>query len=163
MVYGQRDNDSQAGVRSVRLLIHNSNILAQDPVEDTDRITANGAIFYKATMPGWEIIDTALPDDFGVDNYQYSDGRLQAVTRAEEVPDEIDSIAAIIVLEQSGFGAAYESWVTSNERTRIEKETAARRGRWRRDNALLISAANAIGITSEQLDQMFIAASKINL
>jgi len=147
----------------VRLLIHNSNILAQDPVEDADKIAANGAVFYKATMPGWEIVEMTLPDDFVVDSYQYSDGRLQAVTRAEKVPDEIDSIAAIIVLEQSGFGAAYEAWVTSNERTRIEKETAARRGRWRRDNTLLISAANAIGITSEQLDQMFVAASKINL
>ena len=147
----------------MKLLVHNANILAQNPIEDTDRITANGVVFYKSTMPGWKIIDTALPDDFGVDNYQYSDGRFQAVTRAEKVPDEIDSIAAIIVLEQSGFGAAYEAWITSNERTRIEKETVARRGRWRRDNALLISAAAAIGITSEQLDQMFIAASKINL
>ncbi len=145
----------------MKLLVHNANILAQDPVEDTDRITANGAVFYKATMPGWEIIDTALPDNFSIDSYQYSQGDLQQITKPEDVPREIDAVAAIIVIEQYGLGVAYRNWVASLPWDK--QEIVSRRGKWRRDNTILNAGAAAMGISNEQLDEMFIVASKIQL
>lgn len=145
----------------MKLLVHNANILAQDPAEDTDRIAANGAVFYKATMPGWQIVDTELPDDFSIDNYQYSQGGLQQIIKTEPVPDEIDAVAAIIVIEQYGLGMAYRNWVASLPWDK--QEIVSRRSKWRMDNTILNDGAAAMGISNEQLDEMFIAASKIKL
>lgn len=147
----------------MKLLVHNGAILTANPVEEENMVAGDGVVFYKSTMPGWEIIDVDVPANFDAGKYAIDQNGLRELTNIDQVPEEVDSIAAIIVLEQNNLGVAYQDWVTSPSRTRIEKEIISRRGRWRRDNVLLNQAAEGIGITQQQLDAMFVAASKINV
>lgn len=72
------------------------------------------------------------------------------------VPQSIDPLKAIYLLDQMGFGAAYTAWRDAPERTLIERETLLRAPRWERNDSTLTAAATAMGITSDQLDQMFV-------
>lgn len=76
--------------------------------------------------------------------------------RAVSVPQSVDPLRAIYLLDQMGFGAAYTAWRDAPARTLIERETLLRAQVWERSNPTLIAAATAMGITSDQLDQMFI-------
>lgn len=145
----------------MRLLIHDGNILALSPTDDGDSITANGVMFPKSSMTGWEIIDINAPDDIEIGKYKYTANGFEQIQVVEKVPSEIDAVAAILVIDQYGLGAAYRTWLASLPWDK--QEIVSRRGKWRRDNALLIDGAAAIGITTSQLDEMFVAASKLIL
>lgn len=77
------------------------------------------------------------------------------------VPEAIDPLVAIAILDQMGFGDAYETWVNAALPTLslLHRETFVRAKEWHRNNELLNAAATAIGITQEQLDQMFMQAA----
>jgi hypothetical protein len=145
----------------MKLLIHDGNVLASSPIDDGDNITANGVTFPKSSMAEWEIIDVNAPDDFEVGKYKYTANGFEQIQIDKTVPSEIDAVAAILIIDQYGLGEAYRTWLTALSWDK--REIVARRGKWRRDNALVIDGAAAIGITTNQLDEMFIAASKIQL
>ena len=146
----------------MKLLIHGENILAVNPIDNGDYISANGAIFYKTAMNGWEIKDIDVPSDFKLNGYKLTADGFQVISN-DVVPEEIDAVSAIIILEQNNLGVAYRTWAGSVERTSIEREIISRRGRWRRDNYLVNQAAESMGITKKQLDDMFIAAGKLSI
>ena len=81
---------------------------------------------------------------------------LQAISALPKVPQSVDPLAAIVLLDSMGLGAAYKAYRDSPARTLLEQETLLRAKVWERSNPTLIAAATAMGITSEQLDQMFI-------
>jgi hypothetical protein len=113
--------------------------------------------------PGLTLIKNASPPSNGnAVRLQYIDGVFSELPSLPSpplpVPQSVDPLRAIYLLDQMGLSAAYAAWRDAPGRTVLEQETLLRAKVWERDNPVLIAAATAMGITPEQLDQMFIAA-----
>jgi len=76
------------------------------------------------------------------------------------VPDSVTALRGLLAVDAAGLSAAYSSWANSPDRTFAEKAFIDKALTWRRDDPVLISGAESIGLTSEQLDQLFIAAKE---
>ena len=81
--------------------------------------------------------------------------------RAQRIPQSITPLCALATLHQAGYSEAFEAWQNSPDRTFLEKAFLQRAQSWRRDNQVLIDGAASLGISSEELDQIFIAAAKL--
>lgn len=78
----------------------------------------------------------------------------------EKIPKSIEVLQGLLAIDQVGLSSLYESWINSPERTFAEKAFINNARTWRRDDPILQAAATEIGLTKEQLDQLFILASK---
>ena len=92
-----------------------------------------------------------------IDNYAVINGVVSI-----KVPQEISALAGLAVIDQFGLSDAYTVWATSPERTFMEKAFIEKAVNWRRSNTALIQAATTLGLSSEQLDQMFILGKQID-
>lgn len=79
------------------------------------------------------------------------------------VPAEIDPLRALLVLDAAGLSGAYESWASDPARTFAERAFINKATTWRRDDPVLIVGAAAIGLSEQQIDELFIASVKINI
>lgn len=108
------------------------------------------------------IKNVSPPDNWDAVRLQYIDGVFSELpplpSPPPPVPQSVDPLRAIYLLDQMGLSAAYVAWRDDPARTVLEQEMLLRAKVWERDNPVLIAAATAMGITPEQLDQMFIAA-----
>jgi len=77
------------------------------------------------------------------------------------VPQEVSPLQAMLALDQAGMSAAYEAWSTAPARTFAERAFINRAQVWRRDDPLMQAAATALGISPEQLDQLFALAATL--
>ncbi len=113
--------------------------------------------------PGLTLIkNVSPPGNRDTVRLQYSDGVFSEMEPLPApplaVPQSVDPLRAIYLLDQMGLSAAYAAWRDDPARTFLEQEMLLRAKVWERNNPVLIAAATAMGITPEQLDQMFIAA-----
>lgn len=115
--------------------------------------------------PGLQlVVGVSVPEDLAGKRLNYANGafmELDPLPVADKVPEEIDAIAAMVVLEQAGLITALDNWLTTQPRS--TQEVFRRRQTWRRDNEILISGAAAMGITSAQLDALFVAADQLDI
>ena len=74
---------------------------------------------------------------------------------ANPVPQEVTVLQAMKALDAAGISAAYEAWANDPARTFLEKAFITRAQAWRRDDPVLASGAEALGLTAEQLDDLF--------
>lgn len=140
----------------MNILILNQQILAIDPQDTSDSWQTADQVIPKHVVPGAVLVTVdSLPADYVPGRYTYDNGFIPVpVTVA--VPQSVDPLAAIALLDSMGLGAAYKAYRDSPDRTLLDQETLLRAKAWERSNPTLIAAATAMGITSEQLDQMFI-------
>ena len=78
--------------------------------------------------------------------------------RKSQVPQSITPLQAKLQLLKLGLLDEVEALVTGDRTSQLYWEYASV---VERDNAVLLSMANSIGLTSEQVDEMFIEASKL--
>jgi hypothetical protein len=77
------------------------------------------------------------------------------------VPQSVSPLQAMLALDKAGMSAAYEAWSTDRARTFAERAFITRAQVWRRDDPLMQAAATALGISPEQLDQLFVLAATL--
>lgn len=77
------------------------------------------------------------------------------------VPDAVEPLQGLLAIEIFGMAAAYEDWADSPDRTFSERAFINRARTWRRNDPILQYAATALGLTSEQLDALFIKAATL--
>ena len=77
------------------------------------------------------------------------------------VPSSITPLQALLAIDKSGMSAAYEAWSIDPTRTFAEKAFINRAQVWDRSDPLMIAGATALGLTSAQLDQLFILAATL--
>ena len=77
------------------------------------------------------------------------------------VPPEVTPLQALLAIDQAGMSAAFDAWATDPARTFAEKAFIQRAQIWRRDDPLMIGGATALGMTSAQLDELFILAATL--
>ncbi len=85
------------------------------------------------------------------------------ISSDDRVPEAIEALQALLALDAAGLAPAFAAWANSPERTFAERAFIDRARTWRRDNPVLIAGAADMGITPEQLDQLFIAGAAIQL
>lgn len=76
------------------------------------------------------------------------------------VPQSVGALQGLLAIDQAGLSSAYEAWANDPARTFAERAFINKAQNWRRDDATLIAAATALGLTSEQVDNMFMLADE---
>jgi hypothetical protein len=110
-----------------------------------------------ALYPGWE-----LYKDSETEIRCYAPGEIvRAAPPETNVPQEVSPLQAMLALDKAGMSAAYEAWATDPARTFAERAFINRAQVWRRDDPLMQAAATALGISPEQLDQLFALAATL--
>lgn len=83
----------------------------------------------------------------------------ETITSSEPVPESVSRRQARLLLLQQGLLDNVEAMIATKDRaTQITWQDALE---FKRNDALLTSLATGLGLTSNQVDQFFIAASKI--
>lgn len=80
---------------------------------------------------------------------------------APVVPDRIDALQGLMVLDAAGLASAYEAWALSPARTFAEKAFINKAMHWRRDDPTLLAAASSLGLSSAQVDALFISGAAL--
>lgn len=149
-----------------QILIVGSAILAQGPFTDNgDSIAAPDIVFPKSTIPGYSIVDVALPDGFSVGGYSWDGSKpviKVPVAAAVVVPAAVSRLQALYALQKAGLLAQVQAAVnaSTDPLTAIIWNNAAI---FERSSAVLQALAIAAGISAAQLDSLFIAAAGVNL
>lgn len=74
------------------------------------------------------------------------------------VPSQITALQGMMAIDAAGLADAFEAWANDPERTFAEKAYIQKADVWKRADPVLITGAAALGLTDEQVDEMFIAA-----
>ena len=78
----------------------------------------------------------------------------------QAVPQAVPALEALLALDAAGLSADYEAWANDPARTFAERAFINKALTWRRDDPTLQAAAEALELSSEQVDQLFIAADQ---
>ena len=105
---------------------------------------------------GWRAVNSA--DDIG-------DGE----TFAEQIPEpaaltvvaHVSALQGLLAIDQAGLSEAYDEWANSPARTFAERAFIEKAQTWKRNDPTLNAAATDLGLTSEQVDQLFILAATL--
>ena len=97
------------------------------------------------------------------DSYRcYFAGEIQRPVIPENpVPQEVDALQGLKAIDAAGISAAYETWANDPKRKFLEKAFINRARTWRRDDPVLSAGAAALGLSAEQLDQLFVLAATL--
>lgn len=79
----------------------------------------------------------------------------------QEPAARVSALQGLLAIDAAGLAAAYESWANDPARSFAERAFIQRAEHWVRDDPTLQGAATALGLTETQLDELFIAASKL--
>lgn len=102
---------------------------------------------------GWRAINSpndVLPDeDFSED---------QPALVVDQAPQVIDALQGLLALDHAGLSSAYEAWANDPSRTFAQRAFINKAVTWRRDDPTLNAAAIDLGLSGEQVDQLFLLA-----
>lgn len=105
---------------------------------------------------GWRAVNSPLDvlddEDFSTD---------QPALVVNQVPQSIDALQALLALDQAGLTSAYEAWVSSPSRTFAQKAFIEKAQTWKRNDPTLMAAATDLGLTSNDVDQLFVLAATL--
>ncbi len=90
--------------------------------------------------------------------YTYADGQFTAPV-VSPIPVSVTALQGMLALDAAGLSSQYDAWATSPDRTFAQRAFIDKAQRWRRDDPTLQAAATAFGLTSENLDQLFVVAA----
>lgn len=99
------------------------------------------------------------PEDVGRDEI-YSEVE-PVMDYPTSVPKFVPALNALLALDASGFSSAYQEWAESSDRTFSEKAFITKALTWERYSPVTLMAMDALGITSDEADNLFILASGI--
>lgn len=111
------------------------------------------AAFPGVSLPA-ELTDSVLADlgiSVDTDTTPVSPPTTQPVFR-------VPALSALLALDAAGIAPYYSAWAASPERSFAERAFIDKATHWRSDDAVLHSAAAALGITDDQLTQLFLLA-----
>jgi len=77
------------------------------------------------------------------------------------VPAEVTALQGMLAINASGLASAYESWASDQSRTFAEKAFINKALVWKRIDPVLLAGAQSLGLSSAQVDQLFITASTL--
>ena len=75
------------------------------------------------------------------------------------IPQRVTALQGLLAIDEAGLSAAYESWATAPSREFAERAYIDKALHWNRTDPVLIAGATALGLTTEQIDLLFMSAS----
>lgn len=85
----------------------------------------------------------------------------EPIPEAPQVPDSITPLSGLLVINAVGLTEQYEAWATSADRTFAERAFLDKAVSWKRDDPVLMAGAAALGLSEEDLDNLFIMAASL--
>jgi hypothetical protein len=89
------------------------------------------------------------------------DAWLASLPVTNPVPSQVSALQGLLAINAAGLSGAYSAWASSGDRTFAERAFIDKALHWKRTDPVLLSGAEALGLTSEQVDQLFITASAL--
>lgn len=89
------------------------------------------------------------------------DGTFTNPTPQPVIPQVVSRMQALMALANAGLYDTVNNYMTGSTVPLVDKIYWSESSDFHRDHSALISMAGALGLTSDQLDQLFIAASLI--
>jgi hypothetical protein len=83
-----------------------------------------------------------------------------SVVIPELVPESISALGGLLTLDAAGLSSAYQAWALDPSRTFAERAFIDKAMTWKRQDPVILAAADAMGLTSEQVDALFIQAGQ---
>lgn len=78
-----------------------------------------------------------------------------------DVTPTIMSVDGFFTLHEMQFSSVFETWISSNDRTFLQKTYFNHSTIWRRDDEILLMCLSDIGMSEQQIDDLFeLAASR---
>lgn len=77
------------------------------------------------------------------------------------VPQQITALQGMMAIDQSGLSDAFDTWANDPARTFSEKAYIQKADVWKRSDPVLAAGAEALGLTDEQVDDMFKLAATL--
>jgi hypothetical protein len=79
----------------------------------------------------------------------------------EPVEPTITVLQGLLALDRAGLADAYEQWAKDPARTFVERAYIERALNWRRSDPILSTAAQTLGLSETQLDELFALAATL--
>lgn len=73
----------------------------------------------------------------------------------------VPALGALLAIDAAGLAPAYEAWANAPERTFAQRAFVNKAQFWQRDDATLVAAATALGLTADDVDALFSAAAQL--
>jgi len=84
---------------------------------------------------------------------------LASIPVANPVPQSVTALQGLLAIDEAGLSEQYQSWAQSSSREFAERAYIDKALHWKRTDPVLIAGATALGLTSDQLDALFISAA----
>ena len=79
----------------------------------------------------------------------------------KQVPEKISAVDGLLLLDESGLLDQVELYINSDQASRAEKIIYQRELNWYRNDALVTGLGTMLGLTDDQIDDLFIQASQL--
>ena len=120
------------------------------------------------TVPGFDPANPPQENTYGVDDVvqvgwikQGGDFVPPPVVIPPPIAPRVAALQWLLAIDQAGLSTQYDAWVADPARTFAQKAFIAKAVTWRRNDPTLQAAGLALGLTSQQLDELFAAAALI--
>lgn len=77
------------------------------------------------------------------------------------VPAAVAPLQGLLAIDFFGMSEAFEAWADSPSRTFAERAFISRAQTWRRNDPILQGAAEVLGLTTDQVNALFLKASTL--
>lgn len=77
------------------------------------------------------------------------------------IPSQITALQGLKAIDASGMSEAYTAWANDPARTFLEKAFIDKAQTWQRDNDVIAAAQVALGLTDQQIDDLFSLAATL--
>jgi hypothetical protein len=84
---------------------------------------------------------------------------IAAIAPGIYVPQRVTALQGLLAIDAAGLSAGYSEWAYDLNRTFSERAFIDKAIHWNRTDPVLMSGAESLGLTSGQVDQLFISAA----
>lgn len=81
--------------------------------------------------------------------------------RQAAIPESVPALNGLLALDNAGLSSDYEAWATDPARTFAERAFIDKAMNWRRADPVIASAAEALELSDDDIDELFISADQI--
>lgn len=76
------------------------------------------------------------------------------------VPQAVSALQGLLAIDFFGLAESFDAWAKSPDRTFAERAFIDKAQTWKRNDQTVLNAAGVLGLSDDQLDQMFIKAAE---
>jgi len=150
----------------IKLIVSGTQILGAGAfVDQPDRFSSPDVDILKLAFPGAEMVSVdVLPPGFAVDRYEWIDGALSEkppIAPPPVVPESVSRFQARMALRNAGLFDAADAAMNDPSTPVIAMEAWQTAQIFRRSSPTVAAMAAALGLTDQQLDELFVAAGQI--